>query len=443
MMRLLAALQAPRSLAPLVIYRVLFGGLILYGWGWSLYKGDLTTRYLEPTFYFKYYGLEWVPAPSAEVLYVLYAGWLVAAIGIIGGAAYRWAMGVFFLIFTYLQAIDATNYINHYYAISIFAALLWLAPADRALSIAVWRNPDHKRSHAPAVYLWALRLQVALIYGFAALAKCQSDWLGRAMPLRIWLLQSEDFPLLGPWLVHWEVALLVSWVGFLFDATIVGGLSLRKTRPWAYIGVWCFHGLTGLLFNIGLFPWVMITATLLFFQAEEQRCWLVRLGANLLKESKKSSIPVPKWVVVLLGIHFLVQILLPLRHHFLYTGNTLWTEEGYRFSWWVMLVEKEGVATFTVKDSRTDRQWEIENREYLTPFQEKRMSVRPDHILQYAHYLADCYAKEKKIDHPEVYAQVQVTLNGRLSQTLIDPSVNLAAEARHWRPKAWILPFRE
>jgi len=145
----------------------------------------------------------------------------------------------------------------------------------------------------------------------------------------------------------------------------------------------------------------------------------------------------------LLGLHFCLQLGLPLRRHVLYTGNALWTEEGYRFSWWVMLVEKEGVATFTVKDPNTGREWEVDNRQHLMPFQEKRMSVRPDHILQYAHYLADYYQKKEGATTAEVYAQVYVTLNGRLSQTLIDPTVNLAAEERHWRPKTWIVPLKE
>lgn len=433
-------LQAPRSIAPLVVYRVLFGLLVGYGCVWSWLKGDPQIRFLEPTFYFKYYGLEWLPEPSAPLLYGLYGLWAIASVGIVLGAYYRWAIWTFFGVFTYLHLIDATNYINHYYAISIFAGLLGLSPAHRAASIDGWRKPDYTQSHAPILYVGALRLQVALIYGFAALAKCGPDWLERAMPLRIWLLQRSDFPLLGEWFSYWEAALVASWVGLLFDATIVGWLSFRKTRPWAYLGVWVFHGLTGLLFNIGLFPWVMITATVVFFSGKQQEQWLQRLGLGL-KASTSTYHKAPTWIMGLLGLHFLVQLLLPLRHQVLYTGNPLWTEEGYRFSWWVMLVEKEGMATFTVSDPATGRQWEVDNRQHLTPFQEKRMSVRPDHILQYAHYLADFYQKKHQIAAPEVRATVHVTLNGRLSQPLVDPAVNLAAEPRHWRQKTWVLPF--
>ena len=443
MIKLFQALQAPRSIAPLVVYRVLFGCLVLYGWGWSLYKGDPWERYLAPTFFFKYYGLAWIPAPMEAVLYGLYALWGLAGVGIVLGAWYRWAIGVFFGVFTYLHLVDATNYINHYYAISIFAAFLWLSPAHRAYAVDVWRKPQTRQSHLPAVYLWAFRGQVAVIYGFAALAKCQADWLERAMPLRIWLLQSQDFPVLGPWLVHWEVAWLASWVGMLFDATIVGWLSWRVTRPWAYVGVWLFHGLTGLLFNIGLFPWVMITGTLWFFQAEQQRRWLQQVGVKLPQTASKEIPPAPRWLLLLLGVHFCIQIALPLRHHVLYTGNPMWTEEGYRFSWWVMLVEKEGTATFTVSDPDQQRQWEVDNGQYLTPFQEKRMSIRPDHLLQFAHHLAEVYQKEHQIAQPVVQARVYVTFNGRMSQLLIDPTVNLAAQERHWRQKSWILPLEE
>lgn len=438
-----ARLQAPCSLAPLVVYRWLFGCLVLYGWGWSLYKGDLQTRYLEPTFFFHYYGLEWLPPPSEGILYGIYAAWLLGGIGIILGAWYRCSMALFFTAFTYLHLVDATNYINHYYAISLFALLLGLAPAHCWASVDSWRKPHLRQSHAPVVYLWALRAQVAIIYGFAALAKCHPDWLFRALPLRIWFVQSQDFPLIGGLLGYWEVAWLASWGGMLFDATIVGWLSIRKIRPWAYAAVWGFHGLTGWLFNIGLFPWVMITATVLFFSGEEQREGLTRMGWRLPRQATSRFPKVSRGTLGLLTVYFVCQLALPLRHYVLYTGNPLWTEEGYRFSWWVMLVEKEGTAQFIVEDPSDGRQWLVDNKVFLTPFQEKRMSVRPDHLLQFAHYLAGYYREQYQIVTPVVRAEVYVTLNGRMSQRLIDPKVNLAAEARTWRPKSWILPLEE
>ena len=123
--KLFEKLQQPVSVAPLVSFRILFGLMVLYGAVFSLWKDDITNRYLEPNFFFKYYGFEWVGFVGEMGLYILYVIWILAALGIVLGLFYRWAVAAFFLVFTYLQLLDATNYINHYYAISIFAFFLF------------------------------------------------------------------------------------------------------------------------------------------------------------------------------------------------------------------------------------------------------------------------------------------------------------------------------
>jgi len=106
--------------------------------------------------------------------------------------------------------------------------------------------------------------------------------------------------------------------------------------------------------------------------------------------------------------------------------------------------EKEGVARFEVRDRASGRVWEVNNQAFLTPFQEKRMAVRPDHILQFAHHLAAHYQQEKQLQEcPSVSAEVYVTLNGRVSQLLIDPTVDLTTKSRTLRQTDWILPLEE
>lgn len=438
-------LNQPVSIAPLVVYRLLFGCLVLYAWGWSLAKDDILVRYLEPQFFFKYYGLEWLPFVGETGLYILYGLWLLAGLGIVLGLFYKVAMGTFFLVFSYLQWIDATNYINHYYAISLLAFLMLLLPANAVFSVDNWRKTTTSSATIPRSYITILQAQVAVIYIFAAIGKINEDWLLRAMPLRIWLLQSQDFPILGAWFKEYWVALFASWVGFLFDLLIVFGLGWRLTRPWAYVGVLVFHGLTGALFNIGLFPWVMIISTILFFAPEQQQAWLQRLGVIIIDTNNRTQpIVIGRGWTYLFILHLTIQLCLPLRHWFLYTGNALWTEEGYRFSWWVMLVEKEGTARFEVRDRISDRIWEVNNEAFLTPFQEKRMAVRPEHILQFAHHLAKHYQKKQQLEVlPSVSAEVYVTLNGRMSQLLIDPTVDLTTKSSSWRQADWILPLEE
>lgn len=418
--------------------------MVLYGCLWSLYKDDIQQRFLMPKFFFKYYGFEWVGFVGEAGIYFLYLGWFLAAIGILVGAFYRISIWIFFIIFTYLQLIDATNYINHYYAISIFALFLALLPANVAFSIDIWRKPELLKSKIPYAYIFVFQLQIAVIYTFASIAKMNPDWLFRAMPLKIWLLQSQDFPIIGFLFQYNGVHFAMSWIGMLFDLTIVWFLWCDKTRKWAYAVLLIFHILTGFLLNIGLFPILMILTTTVFFAPSTHEKFLSFLGGfctgvrHLWVGKAQSECPTPFGDKVIINkglkyffiIHFIIQILLPLRHHVLYTGNPLWTEEGYNFSWWVMLLEKDGVATFYVEDPKTGMIWEVDNQEFLTPFQEKRMAIRPDHILQFAHYLGKEYSKKYKILNPIVRADVHVTMNGRVSQQLIDPRVDLTKKKR-------------
>jgi hypothetical protein len=146
-----------------------------------------------------------------------------------------------------------------------------------------------------------------------------------------------------------------------------------------------------------------------------------------------------KFIPVLLGIFLIFQLLFPFRY-MLYPGELFWTEEGYRFSWRVMLMEKTGYTQFKIVDDASKQFEIINNNEYLTKLQEKQMSFQPDMILEYAHYLAAVY-EQKGWDKPKVFAESYVTLNGRSGRFYIDPSVNLAAEKESWKHKNWILPF--
>lgn len=431
-------LQTPISIAPLVVYRLLFGFMVAYGCLWSIYKGDIETRYLEPSFFFKYYAFEWVHFVGAEGIYILYLIWFLSALGIILGAFYRIAIWSFFFAFTYLHLLDATNYINHYYAISIFAFFLACLPANAACSVDVWRKPSIEQFQIPYWQIAIFQGQVALIYLFAAIAKMNSDWVLGAMPLKIWLLQSQDFPVIGSLFKYHTTSVLMSWMGLLFDLTIVVWLSFSKTRKWAYLMVVLFHTMTGLLFNIGLFPILMIFSTLVFFDPLEQQNVLAKLGVKWRQINvQRTSF---SYLPYLFIVHFSIQVFLPLRHHFLYDNNILWTEEGARFSWRVMLSEKEGMATFYVEDPNSERHWVVSNLEFLSPFQEKRMSIRPDHILQFAQHIANIYARRYTIENPIVRAEVYVAMNGRVSQPLIDSEVNLAKLTRSIWQKDWILP---
>jgi hypothetical protein len=66
-------------------------------------------------------------------------------------------------------------------------------------------------------------------------------------------------------------------------------------------------------------------------------------------------------------------------------------------------------------------------------------ATQPDMILELAHFIARDF--EAKGHGPvRVYADSQVSFNGRFRQRMIDPKVDLAAEHDTLRPKRFILP---
>ncbi len=427
--------------------------LVRFAW-----RGWITELYVDPVYHFTYYGFEWVRPLGEWGMYALFFVMGLSALAIMLGWQYRIATVAFFLVFTYVELIDKTNYLNHYYFVSIISFLLIFVPAHRRFSLDVRFNPQMRRDRAPAWTVNVFKFQLGVVYFFAGLAKLNPDWLFEAMPLRLWLPAFSHLPVIGPALQWPETAFAFSWAGALYDLTIVFFLLVSRTRLWAYLAVIGFHLMTALLFQIGMFPYIMILSTLIYFSpAFHDR--LIDGARNVLRRlfpapgaGRQSPSPVvprayayrarsARVLAVVLSLHVVTQLVLPFRY-VLYPDDLFWTEEGYRFSWRVMLMEKAGYTTFQVHDSETAASWEVANWEYLTPNQEKMMATQPDMILQFAHFLRDEY-REQGYENLVISADSYVTLNGRRSRPFIDPSVDLSRVHQGWAHKAWILPFEE
>ncbi len=419
---------------------MLFGFIMLVSIIRFALRGWIEQLYLEPTFFFTYPGFDWVKPLGQNGMYFLFGCMAIASIGIMLGWKYRLSATVFFLTFTYVELIDKTNYLNHYYFVSIVSFLLMLLPAACYFSVDSFLDPGKKRIHVPAWTIGSIKLQLGMVYFFAGIAKINTDWLLRAMPLKIWLAGKSNVPLIG-WLFNYSwTAFVFSWFGMLYDILVPFALVIKKTRPYAYAAVIGFHVMTAMLFNIGMFPYIMILSTLVFFPAKYHEAAILFFQKSLDKlisspprsASQSTAAANPSIIILsLLALHFTIQAILPLRH-IAYPGNLFWTEEGYRFSWRVMLMEKAGYAEFTVQDSASKRQERVRNDDYLTPYQEKMMSTQPDMIVQYANHLAGVY-QAKGYRDPIVTVDSYVTLNGRRSQHLINPLANLTEQTpRHY-----------
>lgn len=445
--RLRHIFTAPVHIAPLVTFRIIFGIMMMISTARFMYIGWIEDHYINVKFHFKYFGFEWIEPLSANGLYAVHIILLIASLFLTLGLFYRIAAVLVFICFTYIELIDLTYYLNHYYFVSLVSLLMIFVPANRCFSLDVIRKPKLFCNTVPGWCVNIFKLQLAIVYVFAGLIKINYDWLINALPLKIWLPANDTVPVLGK-LFAWQYAPhLFSWVGMLYDSTIIIWLLWNKTRPWAYITVIVFHILTGILFQIGVFPVVMIGATLIFFSTQWHQQWQQMLAkwvfpkqvhfinrscvfSYLLNNTKQ------KIILGFFAVYFAFQLLFPWRF-LLYPGNMYWSEQGYRFGWRVMLMEKAGTATFYVKDSKTGREGEVFNSDFLNAHQEKQMAFQPDMILQYAHFLGKYYGK-KGMYKPAVRATIYVTLNARPSKLYIDSTVDLMTIKDGWGNKEWI-----
>lgn len=436
------------DIAPLAVLRVLFGALMAFSTVRFMAKGWVTELFITPINFFTYYGFEWVRPLSEAGIWAAHIALVVLSLGIMLGLAYRFSVVMFLLLFTYIELIDATNYLNHYYFIILCTMLLAISPAGRAYSVDVWLFPQLRRATVPFWTIGMFRLQMGLLYVHAGLAKLNPDWLFNAQPLTIWFVSFREWPIVGYLFTLKATAFVFSWAGAIYDLSIPFLLLWQRTRVLAYVAVIGFHAITWILFpQIGMFPWIMMLITLLFFPIDFHRKvvdFVSRKGSGTRHKvpySDHTAYALRLSPYPFLILFFAAQLLLPWRF-MCYPGNLYWTEQGYRFSWRVMLMEKNGYAMFKVSDPATGRRWDIHTAHYLTPQQEKMMSTQPELILQFAHML-DAEFRSIGVVNPVVTADVQVSLNGRRSRPFIDPNVDLSSIQDSWAHKHWILPFEQ
>ena len=418
-----------------VAFRVAFGLLVAFGQARFIARGWVDEFYLAPSNHLTYPGFEWVrPFPPA-LMYALVAGLGLLGILIAVGVRTRTFAAFFAVGFAYCEAIDAALYLNHYWFLTLAAVVLAIVPGPTA-------------GRVPAVSVWALRGQLAVVYVFAGVAKLNADWLLRAEPLHTWLAARTDRPIVGPWLDEPFVAYTFSWVGALFDLTIVACLLWRRSRPLAYAVLVVFHVATAMLFQIGMFPWVMIALTPIFFAPD----WTDRfirsrrtipdddgttgdaIANGTVERRRRVARPVAAALVVLAALN----VALPLRH-VAADGNARWNDDGYVLSWRVMLTERASHVVFRVTDPSAGTTFDVGADQVLEEWQAAAAMTRADLVFTTAHLIAD-ELRPVLGDDVEVRVDAFVAWNGRLRERWIDPDVDVARLHRSVAASDYVLP---
>lgn len=436
------SLFAPVDIASLVFFRVYFGAMMTYHVYAMLAKGWVHPLYIQPVMHFTYPGFSWVHPWPGSGMYVHFHVMGAAAILLTVGCCYRLAALVLALGMTHLFLIEKAFYLNHYYLMSLLCWLMVFLPANRALSIDSWLRPKLRTQACPAWCLWLLRLQIALPYFYGGLAKLESDWL-QGFPLTLWLKRRSELNWLAPLMEYDWTPIVFSYGALLLDLLIVPLLLWRRTRVPAFLVAILFHLMNSSLFEIGIFPWLMIGATLIFFPPDWPRR-LFRLQGNSINEASANLTISPTTKVAtasLLGLFVAWQLLFPLRC-LLYPGPAIWTEEGHHFAWHMMLREKDVGIRFYVRDPQTGTGGVIDVGSFLTSRQLSRMAKDSDMILTFVHFLRDHFRKHGR-GALQIRVLALVSLNGRKPQLMMDPNVDYARVERRWGPQPWILPLAE
>jgi hypothetical protein len=449
--RLSAALFNPVDISFLVFFRIVFGGIIL----WEVYRyfthGWITRYFVQPVVTFTYYGFSWVKPWPGRGMYIHFFVLGLAAACVMAGFLYRIAAPILFLAFTYTFLLDQTRYLNHFYLVCLISFLMCFLPAERAFSVDALLRRNIRSDVVPAWTLWLLRAQIGIPYFYGGIAKLNHDWIYGGEPMRSWLRPLTKVSGGNPIFISDPVVYSFVIGGLLLDLLVVPLLLWRRTRLFAFVAAVLFNLINAVIFDIGIFPWLMLGALLIFFPPDLPRRFaraFMSPGEEFPDAEQVSVTPVvqrrplaasQKVVAGLLAAYLAFQLLFPLRHY-LYPGNVSWTEEGHNFSWHMKLRTKGGDAVFTVTHPGSGQTWTIKPQQYLAPHQLVKMTTKPDLILHFAHHLAEEKRREG-YDNVEVRARVMVSLNGRQPQLLIDPNIDLTKEEASLLPARWILPL--
>lgn len=421
----------------LVVFRVFFGLLIAIEAYGAIFTGWIRRTLIEPPATFNFIGFDFLQPLPGNWMLIYYAVMGVFGLLVMVGYKYRLSIIAYTIMWAGVYLMQKSSYNNHYYLLMLLCALMAIFPAHRHLSVDAKQNPSIRSTSMPRWVWAAIVLQMWIVYTYAAIAKIYPDWFNGAFPA-VLMAGKQHYWLVGDFLQQEWVHTVIAWFGFLFDLLIIPLMLWRKSRPFAFGAAVFFHLFNSFIFHIGIFPYLSLALLIFFFDSKKiHRIFLGRRKPYY----DKAEIVVPQYknaILVFFGCWFLVQISLPVRHHF-FQDNVLWTEEGHRLSWRMMLRSKSSRSTFKVVEKGTTDTIFIDKSKYMSPKQQGAVSSKPDMIWQFAQRLRKEYAKEGK--DVQVFVDSRVSVNGRPFRQLIDPKVDLANEKwHHFKHHDWILP---
>lgn len=423
--------------APLVIFRIFLGFLIACEAFGAILTGWVYNNFIDVKFTFSHIGMDWLQPLPGVGMYVYFCVMGVLGLLVMLGLKYRWSMAAFTLLWAGVYFMQKTSYNNHYYLLMLVCLMMIFLPAHRYASLDAKLNPQIKKYSMPAWCSLVMILQVSIVYFYATWAKFYPGWLDGTFTKNL-LANSVTNPELRDFMTQKWFYLFIAYAGIAFDMLVVPFLLCRKTRTIALIASVIFHIFNAITLQIGIFPFFALSFVVFFYPPDSMRKLFFRNkpAAPKIGTTSREGMKILLYFFI---PYFIIQLLLPLRHY-LIKGDVLWTEEGHRLSWRMMLRTRTGDTDFTIVDKKTGKKLFYDFAHNLSHKQRANMETKPDMIWQMAQRIKKHFAENGK--EVAVYANTYASINGRQHQQLIDPETDLAtAEWDYFSHCNWILLY--
>ncbi|MFM7896294.1 MAG: HTTM domain-containing protein [Flavobacterium sp.] len=420
--------------SPLIVFRIFFGFLVACESFGAILTGWVKRVLIDPEFTFSFIGFEWLQPLPGFGMYLYFALMGIFGLAIMVGYRYRVAIIAYTLLWAGAYFMQKSSYNNHYYLLLLISFLMIFLPANRYASIDVKQNRVSEEKTMPYWINLLFIIQISIVYFYASVAKFYPDWLDGTFTKNLLAGTTTRRFFLELFSQKWFY-LFIAYAGILFDLLVVPLLLFKKTRTLALLASLVFHIFNSITLQIGIFPFFALTFALFFYEPETIRRLFLRKKQKLEDENLSQNLYGKRILYFLMIPYLIIQIALPLRHHFI-EGDVLWTEEGHRLSWRMMLRERNGYITIQIKDLKTGNVSIYDYRKNLTNKQAQNLATKPDFIWQYCQRIKEEY-KGKPI---AIYIDCKNSINRKEYKTLIDPKFNMAnAEWSHFKHNEWIV----
>ena len=421
----------------LIIFRIFFGILISLECFGAIATGWVNRNLIAPKFKFPFIDFDFLQPLPGNGMYFYFGIMGLMGICIALGFKYRASMITFTTMWTATYLMQKTAYNNHYYLLILISLIMCFFPAEKSRSIDVKLNPKIESNAMYAYIKWIVVLQLFIVYTYASIAKIYGDWLDFST-IAVLMHSKRNYWLVGDILQEPWIHTVIGSVGILFDLLIVPALLWKPTRKAAFFLSLFFHLFNSIIFQIGIFPYLSIAFSVFFFEPETIR--KIFFKSKIPLTTSKVIIPNYKSILLIVAaVYFLTQLLLPVRHY-TFEDDVLWTEEGHRMSWRMMLRSRQGKGRYKVVDKNTEEVFIINPKDYVSRSQERKIFAYPDFAWQFAQYLKKEF-KEENRDVSVYLENSKISINRKPYELFIDSKTDLAAET-WYRTKhhSWILP---